>query len=177
MNLSKPYIINLVFAYQIKNKKQIVSKRLLIKTDKGEFSMGKAIGRRKSSTAQVELVSGGTGKIIINGKEGTDYLQSNARSAWKIQAPLDLVGFEGEAALDSGGNGGSYDVIIRCSGGGLTGQAEAIQLGIARALCALQPSRRAVLKAEGFLTRNSLSKERKKYGLKKARKAPQFSKR
>ena len=59
--------------------------------DKEEFSMGKAIGRRKSATAQVELVSGGTGKIIINGKEGTDYLQSNARSAWKIQAPLDLV--------------------------------------------------------------------------------------
>ena len=129
--------------------------------------MGKATGRRKSATAQVELVSGGTGKIIINGKEGTEYMQYNARSAWKMQAPLDSVGLED----------GSYDVIIRCSGGGLTGQAEAIQLGIARALCALQPARRAVLKAEGFLTRNSLSKERKKYGLKKARKAPQFSKR
>jgi small subunit ribosomal protein S9 len=141
----------------------------------GEFNMGKATGRRKSATAQVELVSGGTGKIIINGKDGNEYMQYNSRSAWKMQAPLDLVGLEVETPLDSVNN--AYDVIIRCSGGGLTGQAEAIQLGIARALCALQPARRTVLKAEGFLTRNSLSKERKKYGLKKARKAPQFSKR
>ena len=128
--------------------------------------MGKSTGRRKSATAQVELISGGTGKISINGKESTEYMQYNARSAWKIQGPLDSLGFVT-----------SYDVIVSCSGGGLTGQAEAIQLGIARALCTLKPASRAVLKAEGFLTRNALSKERKKYGLKKARKAPQFSKR
>lgn len=123
-------------------------------------------GRRKSATAQVELISGGTGKMVINGKEGTEYLQYNPSALWAIQGPLDTLGLED-----------SYDTIIKCSGGGITGQAEAIQLGIAKALCQMKASNRYPLKSEGYLTRNSLCKERKKYGLKKARKAPQFSKR
>ena len=123
-------------------------------------------GRRKSAIAQVELISGGTGKITINGKEGTAYMQYNPTALDSIQGPLDTLGLED-----------SYDTLVKCSGGGLTGQAEAIQLGIAKALCKMKSSNRYPLKSEGFLTRNSLRKERKKYGLKKARKAPQFSKR
>lgn len=125
-----------------------------------------AIGRRKTAIAQVELISGGTGEITINGKPGIDYMQNNSRFPKVIQGPLESLGLED-----------TYDLVIKCSGGGLTGQAEAIQLGLARALCEMKTTNRPPLKAEGFLTRDSRSKERKKYGLKKARKAPQFSKR
>jgi small subunit ribosomal protein S9 len=125
-----------------------------------------ATGRRKSAVAQVKLFSKGTGKITINGRDGTDYMQYNPFLISTIQQPLENINVSD-----------SYDTIIKCSGGGLTGQAEAIQLGIARALCKIKDSNRYSLKVEGYLTRNSLCKERKKYGLKKARKAPQFSKR
>nr|YP_010231223.1 ribosomal protein S9 [Nephroselmis pyriformis]QSV37292.1 ribosomal protein S9 [Nephroselmis pyriformis] len=122
-------------------------------------------GRRKSSRAQVRLVPG-TGQLIINGKPGMVYLNYNPAYLSAVQAPLDLLGMEQQ-----------YDTIVTTQGGGLTGQAEAIKLGVARALCQIDPSNRTPLKIEGHLTRNSLCKERKKYGLKKARKAPQFSKR
>ena len=82
------------------------------------------------------------------------------------KAPLESLGLENE-----------YDVLANARGGGLTGQADAIRLGVARALCQLDPDNRKPLKLEGYLTRDPRSKERKKYGLKKARKAPQFSKR
>jgi small subunit ribosomal protein S9 len=125
-----------------------------------------AIGRRKKAIAQVELVSGGTGGILINGKPAAEYMQGNSRFPKVIQGPLESLGLED-----------TYDLIIKCSGGGLTGQAEAIQLGLARALIAVKSTNRPPLKAEGFLTRDPRCKERRKYGLKKARKAPQFSKR
>ena len=123
-------------------------------------------GRRKSAVAQVELVSGGSGKMTINGQESTVYTQFNPTSISIIQGPLDTLGVED-----------SYDVTVKCTGGGLNGQAEAIQLGMSKALCKMKSSNRYPLKAEGFLTRNAQVKERKKYGLKKARKSGQYSKR
>nr|YP_009057845.1 ribosomal protein S9 [Nephroselmis astigmatica]AID67736.1 ribosomal protein S9 [Nephroselmis astigmatica] len=122
-------------------------------------------GRRKSAVAQVKLISG-TGRITINERPGVPYLQYNPAYLWAVQGPLDTLGLEH-----------SYDTMVKTKGGGLTGQAEAIQLGVARALCKLDTYHRQPLKIEGYLTRNPLRKERKKYGLKKARKAPQFSKR
>jgi small subunit ribosomal protein S9 len=126
----------------------------------------KATGRRKCAIAQVKMISGGTGQMTINRQKGTDYLQSNPTSLLIIYAPIVALGMED-----------SYDISVQSSGGGLNGQAEAIQLGIAKSLCQMQPTNRETLKAHGYLTRNSLCKERKKYGLKKARKASQFSKR
>ncbi len=122
-------------------------------------------GRRKRAIAQVELVPG-TGKMTVNGKEGIVYMQFNPTAIFAIQGPLNTLGLED-----------SYDTIVKTKGGGLIGQAEAIKLGVARALCKIDSTKRSVLKSSRYLTRNSLIKERKKYGLKKARKAPQFSKR
>lgn len=122
-------------------------------------------GRRKSAVARVRLVPG-TGKLIINGRPGEDYLQFNATYLSVAKAPLETLGLENE-----------YDVLVNASGGGLTGQADSIRLGVARALCELDPENRKPLKIEGYLTRDPRAKERKKYGLHKARKAPQYSKR
>lgn len=122
-------------------------------------------GRRKSAIAQVSLIKG-TGQFIINGKPGIEYMQENPSSILSIQAPLELLGLQN-----------NYDTVVKVYGGGLIGQAEAIKLGIARALCTIEKNYRASLKTKRFLTRDSRCKERKKYGLKKARKAPQFSKR
>jgi small subunit ribosomal protein S9 len=124
-----------------------------------------SIGRRKQATARVSLTPG-TGKLIINNVIGENYLQYNNVYLGSIYAPLKLLGLENK-----------YDIHVLTNGGGLTGQASAIQLGIARMLCQLNPENRSVLKAEGFLTRDARIKERKKYGLRKARKAPQYSKR
>jgi small subunit ribosomal protein S9 len=122
-------------------------------------------GRRKSSIARVRLVPG-NGKIRINGKEGEYYLQNNPSYVSAVKAPLESLGLEND-----------YDVLVRAEGGGLTGQADSIKLGVARALCELDPENRKPLKIEGYLTRDPRAKERKKYGLRKARKAPQYSKR
>ena len=122
-------------------------------------------GRRKSSVVRVRLVPG-AGNLIINGKPGEEYLQFNPAYLSLAKAPLESLGLENE-----------YDIMANAKGGGLTGQADAIRLGVARALCQLDPDNRKPLKIEGYLTRDPRSKERKKYGLKKARKAPQFSKR
>ncbi len=122
-------------------------------------------GRRKSSVARVRLVPG-NGGLTINKKPGEDYLQANAAYLTAAKAPLETLGLEGE-----------YDILVNVRGGGLTGQADSIKLGVARALCVLDPDNRMPLKTEGYLTRDPRQKERKKYGLKKARKAGQFSKR
>ena len=122
-------------------------------------------GRRKSSVAQVKLIPG-VGNISINSKSASQYLQKDALALYYIEEPLKTVSLEDRC-----------DLIIKVYGGGLKGQAKAIQLGIARALSIYQPSYRSSLKEKGLLTRDSRVKERRKYGLKKARKAPQFSKR
>jgi small subunit ribosomal protein S9 len=122
-------------------------------------------GRRKTSVARVRLVPG-TGQITINGRTGDDYLQFNPSYLAVAKAPLETLGLENE-----------YDILVNASGGGLTGQADSIRMGVARALCQLDPDNRKPLKVEGYLTRDSRAKERKKYGLHKARKAPQYSKR
>lgn len=124
-----------------------------------------ATGRRKTAVAQVQLFEG-TGQFTINGKAGISYLQENPSSIFCIEAPLTLLRLEKK-----------YDLIVKVKGGGFLGQAEAIKLGISRALCDVEELYRGALKQKGFLRRDSRSKERKKYGLKKARKAPQFSKR
>jgi small subunit ribosomal protein S9 len=122
-------------------------------------------GRRKSAIARVRLVPG-NGQITINGKPGDLYLQFNPEYLSTAKAPLETLGLEGE-----------YDILVNAHGGGLTGQADAVRLGVARALCQLDPDNRKPLKIEGYLTRDPRAKERKKYGLRKARKAPQYSKR
>ena len=121
-------------------------------------------GRRKSSVARVRLVPG-TGKIVINDREIDDYF---GLETLKVVVRQPLV------ATDTLGK---YDVIAKVTGGGFTGQAGAIRHGIARALLTIEEEYRPVLKAAGFLTRDSRMKERKKYGLTAARRAPQFSKR
>ena len=121
-------------------------------------------GRRKSSIARVRLVEG-TGKITINGKDIEEFFDLETLKVI-VRQPLTVTN-----TLDK------YDVICKVQGGGFTGQAGAIRLGIARALLEANAEYRPTLKSAGFLTRDSRQKERKKYGLKKARKAPQFSKR
>ncbi|MBD2460727.1 30S ribosomal protein S9 [Oscillatoria sp. FACHB-1407] len=122
-------------------------------------------GRRKSAIARVRLVPG-SGQLVINGKPGDLYLQFNPTYLAVAKAPLETLGLENE-----------YDILVNAQGGGLTGQADSIRLGVARALCQLDPDNRKPLKIEGYLTRDPRAKERKKYGLHKARKAPQYSKR
>ncbi len=121
-------------------------------------------GRRKSSVARVRLVPG-DGKIVINKRDIEDYIPFEALRE-VVKQPL--------VATETLG---SYDVLVNVKGGGYTGQAGAIRHGIARALLEVDPEYRAVLKRAGFLTRDARMKERKKYGLKGARRAPQFSKR
>ncbi|MFD1708077.1 30S ribosomal protein S9 [Siminovitchia sediminis] len=121
-------------------------------------------GRRKSSVARVRLVPG-EGRIVINNREAEDYIPFAALRE-VIKQPL--------AATETLGN---YDVLVNVNGGGYTGQAGAIRHGIARALLEADPEYRAPLKRAGLLTRDPRMKERKKYGLKGARRAPQFSKR
>ena len=121
-------------------------------------------GRRKSSVARVYLVPG-SGKITINKRDIDEYLGLETLKV-VVRQPLALTGTEGK-----------YDVLVNVKGGGYTGQAGAIRHGIARALLEVDEEFRPALKAAGFLTRDPRMKERKKYGLKKARRAPQFSKR
>lgn len=123
-----------------------------------------ATGRRKSSVARVRLVPG-KGKIVINGREIEDYFGRPVLETL-VKEPLEKTGTSGQ-----------YDVLANVHGGGLSGQAGAIRLGIARALQEVDPELRPTLKKAGLLTRDPREKERRKYGLKKARKAPQFSKR
>lgn len=121
-------------------------------------------GRRKSSVARVRLVPG-SGKITINDREFADYIPSAAVRLDVLQ-PLNLTN-----------TGTSYDVLVNVDGGGIVGQAGAIRHGISRALLEVNNDFRPVLKKAGMLTRDPRAKERKKYGLKGARRSPQFSKR
>ena len=123
-----------------------------------------ATGRRKSSVARVRMKAG-KGVITVNGKEIGDYLQHDTMLLVALQ-PLELTDSRTK-----------FDINIKCDGGGVSGQAGAICHGIARALVKANETYKAELKKAGFLSRDSRMKERKKYGLKKARKAPQFSKR
>ena len=123
-----------------------------------------AIGRRKRSVAKVTLTNG-TGKITVNGKDVKDYMPYETLVMDLVQ-PLELTD-----TLKK------YDIEITVKGGGFSGQTGAIRLGIARALMLVNSENRPVLKTNGMITRDARIKERKKYGLKKARRAPQFSKR
>jgi small subunit ribosomal protein S9 len=123
-----------------------------------------ATGRRKESVARVR-VAPGSGQFQLNGRSLEDYFPARTQRVL-VTAPLRRAGKEKD-----------LDVIATLEGGGTTGQAGALQHGIARALVTMDPSLRTALKREGFLTRDPREKERRKYGLKKARKAPQYSKR
>ncbi|MDO5040873.1 MAG: 30S ribosomal protein S9 [Peptoniphilus sp.] len=121
-------------------------------------------GRRKTSVAQVRLLPG-NGKFTINGRDLDEYFDYETLKT-VAKSPLMLT-----ETMDQ------YDVIVKVLGGGYTGQAGAVRHGLSRALIQADPEHRSILKKAGFLTRDPRMKERKKYGLKKARKAPQFSKR
>ena len=123
------------------------------------------LGKRKQSIARVFLTPG-KGNLIINQTHGNKYLQYNQTYLNTVWSPLEKLNLEKQ-----------FDILALVNGGGLTGQAQAIQLGISRLLCQIDPENRKTLKQFGFLTRDSRIKERKKYGLRKARKAPQYSKR
>ena len=121
-------------------------------------------GRRKNSVARVRVYSG-TGKIIINDRDIDDYFGLETLKLI-VRQPLVVAGVEGK-----------FDIVVRVSGGGVSGQAGAIRYGLSRALLVYDENLRPELKKAGFLTRDPRMKERKKYGLKAARRAPQFSKR
>ena len=124
-----------------------------------------ATGRRKSSVARVRLIPG-KGDVLVNGKPLDEYFGMELLKQ-EVRRPLVLTNTEGR-----------FDVVARVTGGGFTGQAGALRHGIARALCLVdEEAYRSLLKSSGYLTRDSRMKERKKYGLKKARRASQFSKR
>ena len=123
------------------------------------------LGKRKEAVARVFLIPG-EGNLIINKVSGSKYLQYNENYLNLIWAPLKELNLEKQ-----------FDIVTLVKGGGLTGQAQAIQLGVARQLCKIDNENRTFLKPFGFLTRDARVKERKKYGLRKARKAPQYSKR
>ncbi|MCK5071883.1 MAG: 30S ribosomal protein S9 [Bacteriovoracaceae bacterium] len=123
-----------------------------------------AIGRRKSSVARVYLVEG-SGKITVNKRTLKDYF-TQGTCQYVVNQPLNLLKVAGK-----------YDILINVNGGGTTGQAGAVRLGVARALVKLDPTVRSELKKAGFLTRDARKVERKKFGLRGARRAFQFSKR
>ncbi|HRL11317.1 MAG TPA: 30S ribosomal protein S9 [Aggregatilineales bacterium] len=123
------------------------------------------IGRRKAASARVRLFPGGTGNIIINDKDGKEYLPREGDIEILLE-PLTTIGQEG-----------NFDISVHVQGGGISGQRDAIRLGVARALLLLDPDFRPALRAEKLLTRDPRVKERKKPGLKRARKAPTYTKR
>jgi small subunit ribosomal protein S9 len=165
--------------------------------------LARAVGRRKEAVAQIQIIPG-TGQFIINNKSAQEYLHNNSCSLISVKAPfdvLDKIQTNSNETIPSESNLHleSFDTIVKVKGGGLIGQAEAIKLGVARALCdiesltnnfneiGLTPSSfrrstqqtevRKQLKTKGYLTQDSRVKERRKYGLKKARKASQYHKR
>ncbi|MBN1660949.1 MAG: 30S ribosomal protein S9 [Anaerolineae bacterium] len=123
-----------------------------------------AVGRRKRAVARVRIYPG-TGEVVINGKELKEYF-GRPQDWGSVLAPFELTNNEGR-----------FNLSILVQGGGVTGQAEAIRHGVARALLTADPNAKAVLRNAGFLTRDQREKERKKAGLKRARKAPQYTKR
>lgn len=123
------------------------------------------IGRRKTSTARVRVWVGGNGSVIINDKPGHDYMPREGDLELALQ-PLKVVGQEAV-----------YNVTVKVNGGGVTGQRDAVQLALARALLKIEPEWRSLLRQQAFLSRDPRIKERKKPGLKRARKAPTYTKR
>lgn len=123
------------------------------------------IGRRKESTARVRVMTG-SGKFMVNEKPGDEYFNRTG-DVEAIMAPLQAVGYERN----------QMDITVVVRGGGVTGQTESVQLGVARALTKMNPDLRPALRKGGFLTRDARVKERKKPGLKRARKAPTYTKR
>ncbi|MFP4393654.1 MAG: 30S ribosomal protein S9 [Anaerolineales bacterium] len=123
------------------------------------------LGRRKTSTARVRLYPDGDGQILVNGKPYREYF--SREMDW--QAVID--------ALEATDTLGDFNVTVQARGGGVMGQSEAVRMGVARALLKVNPEHRPVLRHAGFLTRDPRMKERKKPGLKRARKAPQYTKR
>lgn len=123
------------------------------------------LGKRKCAIARVFLIPG-EGNLTINKIKGDKYLQYNSMYINKIWEPLKKLNLQTQ-----------FDIIVLVRGGGLTGQTDSIQLGVARLICKINSQHRSILKPFGFLTRDARIKERKKYGLRKARKAPQYSKR
>jgi small subunit ribosomal protein S9 len=152
-------------AKKISNKKEIETQKEQRKTPSGEYFY--AVGKRKTSIAQVRvyLASKAPQGVVINGRDLDKYF-SLERLQTTVKAPLLAIGQEGKA-----------DVVVKVVGGGITGQAEAVRLGIARALVKFDNTYKKALRDLGFLTRDSRIVERKKPGLKKARRAPQWAKR
>lgn len=130
-----------------------------------ELSYFYGTGRRKTSTARVRLIPGGTGKVIVNRKLMDEYFERPALVMMAMQ-PFDVTD-----------NVGKFDVFVNVKGGGKSGQAGAVRHGISRALLQSSPDLKAILRKSGFLTRDAREKERKKYGQKGARARYQFSKR
>ena len=131
---------------------------------KNEYFYG--LGRRKSASVSVRLLPGGKGNVTINGKPAADYLDGNKTLLAEVTDPLAVVSKQKE-----------FDVAVLVKGGGLSGQVDAIKLGIAKALTAVHADLRPVLKKAELLKRDPREKERKKYGLRSARRREQFSKR
>lgn len=123
------------------------------------------LGKRKQAIARVFLLPG-EGNLLINKTSGNKYLQYNETYLTTVWSPLEKLNLEKQ-----------FNIVAFVNGGGLTGQAQAIRLGVARLLCQMDQENRKILKPFGYLTRDPRIKERKKYGLRKARKAPQYSKR
>ena len=124
-----------------------------------------AVGRRKMATARVRLFPGGDGTIVINDRSLEEYCTRDV-DVLRLREPLKVTATENR-----------FNISVKVKGGGMTGQSGAIRLGIARALLKVDPELRPILRQGGFLTRDSRVKERKKPGLKRARKAPQYTKR
>lgn len=137
---------------------------VVVDTTKGD-SYIYALGRRKTAIAKVRLIKNGKGLITVNGRPMEDVFNTY-ESRMMVNAPIKITGLEG-----------AVDVSVETNGGGILGQAEAVRLGISRALIELNPTYRVTLKKLGYLMRDPRAKERKKPGLKKARRAPQWSKR
>lgn len=129
----------------------------------GKYFYG--LGRRKTAIAKVRLYKG-KGDIIVNEKSGGEYFGGLTNLIAKILSPLSITG-----------NNGKFDIIVKANGGGVSAQADAIALGVARALLAMDIELKSTLRRAGYLTRDPRKKERNKPGLLRARKAPQFSKR
>ena len=142
-----------------------MAERKTTKTSKVKNVQFLGTGRRKKSIARVRLLPNGTGKITVNGKDIEEYFGLDTLKLI-VRQPMELTNTQDK-----------YDVMVNVIGGGLSGQAGAINHGISRALILAEENLKPELKKAGFLTRDSRMKERKKYGLKKARKASQFSKR
>lgn len=124
------------------------------------------LGRRKSATARARLYSKGKGNVVINEQPLEEYIENNERLAWELKQPLTLLSKDDD-----------YDVHLKVDGGGIHGQIDAGKLAISNALASIDDDVRSTLKKAGFLKRDPREKERKKYGLKRARKAEQYTKR